>query len=1409
MTFSFSKLGRFCWKLLAIFLVLFALAVSLIRGLLPHLDSVRQELISFVGAEYQIKAQVGEISAHWQAYGPVVTVDNLVLPEQKYLPIAIDLKQVEFKLDFWQTLLALSPQIENVIVDGVNVELDLDKLTQSSDQIEVANVASVSNEPESLDWLYGLLLEQLNQYSLSNIQVKILSQKHDFRPIHLQDFHWRNQGELHQGQGQLLLDSSKAANEYLQLKFRFTGDGYEPITVKGHAYLAANSLDIGQWSARHKAMNKDVNAPHMQGVVNLQAWADFSLRKWQSALVSFSPSWLQWDLDNHEQKFEINKGLLAWKHDESSRWHVRSQDFELVSNGKPWTDFYLDADYQFGHFTSHLSAIDVAALEPLLPLYPLLDEHTLSQWHSLSPQGQVGPISLKYSAEKGLDIKSNIKQLSWSAFKGIPGSSSMNADIELHGSELIAKLPSQSYQVDFGGMFLKPLSFNGQPINASFNFDSLQLKIPELNFSNSDIALNAKALLDFKMQTSMSLAASVNIKNVSKAHLYFPVEAMGHDLSDYLASALKSGKVPRANVVWNGNFSDFPYANHEGIFQAGFNLKAGKFRFQPNWPAITQLDLRALFQNERMDLWVNKGKLVHVNADGAHVFIPTLDEKAELGVQAELDTKGEDATEVLQSSALSDSVGEVLKVVQVNGPIKGTLDLNIPLYEGGNESIRGQVELNNNPVYVSKPGIELAKVTGKVRFHNDVVEGDNVTAKLFEQPLQFSFDTGPMQSGTKLVVNLDGQWDLDKLPVTLNNPMQEYYSGNADWKGKLKVLFNDSGYSLQANVHSDLLGAQLDLPDHFLKQKDERRLFQAEFVSNNNNTTLGFKLGKQFEFWGQLDPKTGDKLKSYDLMIGRLFKPGDRLMTSDGHLYMDVGQTNLNDWLPILDSFATSAKGNQQVAGQRNSEASRDGFFPPLNQLVVKADELKVFGQPLKQLSMTGRKIYNTWQLNADSDEFKGQVDFYPDWEQQGIKITAEKLHLFADDELDKLDGSVEPENPNVIPAIDIKMNSEVLDVIPPIALTASDFSFMGYKLGSIDFRGRRVGQDYQVENLILTTPATKVTSTGTWFAKDNSHTDATQMHFRIHANKFDDLAKQFNVDPGIRDSELNGDFKLRWQGAPYDFHASRLNGDVHFQLNKGHLSEVSDKGARIFSLFSLDSLLRKLSFDFSDVFGKGLYYNTFKGDLRIDDGVVKTTNTNMDAVAGTMKVRGYTDLMHQSLNYDIRFSPKLASSVPTVVLLSTSAWTLGIGAFALTKVLEPVIEVISEIRFRLTGTMNKPKLEELERKSKEIEIPEAVLKKAYPEALKKKQEDEAKKQTKLEGVKTNSLDADNLNHQSEKREPKAIPKENVSSNSTPLEESQQQNISYLRGYRYADQPIAMPKQQRCARKSEFYSLAA
>jgi len=379
----------------------------------------------------------------------------------------------------------------------------------------------------------------------------------------------------------------------------------------------------------------------------------------------------------------------------------------------------------------------------------------------------------------------------------------------------------------------------------------------------------------------------------------------------------------------------------------------------------------------------------------------------------------------------------------------------------------------------------------------------------------------------------------------------------------------------------------------------------------------------------------------------------------------------------------------------------------------------------------------------------------------------------------------------------------------------------------------------YRIQTLSLTTPEVSLQGNGIWQQQNGQN--QTELTVSLNASQFNYLSQQLGIDPGVNEAPLKMNAELKWQGAPYAFSLNTLNGKVKFELGKGHLSQVSDKGARIFSLFSLDSLVRKLSLDFSDVFGQGMYFNSFSGNLQIDNGVVKTTDTEMDAIAGNMKVRGYTDLTSESLNYDIRFVPQLASSVPTVVLLSTSAWTLGLGAFALTKVLEPVIEVISEIRFRVTGTMSDPVVEELERKSKEIEIPESILPMVGGELPAPTEGAEPKTDaapvknsapTKTDATPTVEPEKNNGQPAPDADKPKVEPAKAVEGEALPqaptlpkvepadppqVEPEQPKpvspkvalSINTIQGDSHAHQPVAMSEQSRRQRESVVYRIAA
>ncbi|MDR8522169.1 YhdP family protein [Shewanella fidelis] len=1275
---------RFCWQFLAIILVLFALMVSLFRGLLPQLDQVRVELINYVGSEYQVEVEVGKLAAEWQAYGPALTVKNFVLPAQQNLPVTLIFNQVNVKFDFWQSIITASPQIEDVIFDGVNVALDLDHLKSLQPR--------ESSTAMQTDWLYKLLLEQLDRFSITDARFQLLSKQHDYRPIFIKDMKWRNANGRHRGEGKLFLDEDASEVEQLALNVDLTGSGYRPESLVGQFYLAASSLDIGEWASRQPNPYDATKRLPLEGVVNLQAWAEFANRDISSVAVALQPSWLEWHLNDKPQRLTVESGGLLWRPD-AQGWRLNSHDLHFSTNDQAWPELQLQANKGEAGIDASLNQLDLAMLLPLLPLIPGVEPQGLKTWQALKPMGKIKQVQAHW--DKLLSqpkVNLALEQVTWQASDAILGSAPVDAELSLVDETLQFALPKQSYTLDFNGGFEAPIQLEGDSFSGEFNLAELALSLPQIHFSNQDLDIDAAVRLEFAEAAHMALLANVKIHDVANVHQYFPLNGMSSSLVSYLTQALKAGKTEDAVVLWHGAFSDYPYTNQDGLFQAGFTLSDATYEFEPSWPEVDQLNLSALFENKAMKLWINQGQLLDVNASGAYIGIPDLGEKSLLEVKLDLATTAEAANEVIQKSPLKGSVGATLDVVQISGDISGQIDLSIPLYDGESEVIKGTVNFDDTPVYITEPGIALTGVTGQLQFINDVVSGKGFTAKLYQQPLQFSFNTESMNKNYGVNVELDGQWQLANLPAELNNPLSPYYSGQADWSGDLRLIFDPIGYRVQARVESDLLGTALDLPVPFAKDAAEAKHLVAELIGDNKTASLGIKLDKQLEFWGGFDAGSGNRLAHYDILLGRLFKPGDMLRKNKGHLQIDIDQTEFSPWLPIIQGFVSQTADAEMTPDGSVTEQS-SGFFPALVSIDANFNHLNLMGQPLADVHFVAEPTEHAWRFDITSQEFDGRIDFYPDWVKQGLKIVASKFHM-----------SPEPRTEETA-----HYKSEtIMANLPPLAVDVDDFALYGKSLGHLVLQGTPNGELYQIQTVSITTPNVELKGKGDW--NMTAGKNITSFQLSLDAEKFDYLSEKLGIDPGLKDAPTAVTADISWTGAPYAFSLETLNGEVVFDLGKGHLSEVSDKGARIFSLFSLDSLLRKLSLDFSDVFGKGLYFDSFGGTLNIDNGVVKTTDTEMNAVAGNMRVRGFTDLTTESLNYDIRFVPQLASSVPTVVLLSTGGWTFGLGAFALTKVLEPVIEVISEIRFRLTGTMSEPKLEELERKSKEIEIPESAL---------------------------------------------------------------------------------------------------
>jgi len=275
-------------------------------------------------------------------------------------------------------------------------------------------------------------------------------------------------------------------------------------------------------------------------------------------------------------------------------------------------------------------------------------------------------------------------------------------------------------------------------------------------------------------------------------------------------------------------------------------------------------------------------------------------------------------------------------------------------------------------------------------------------------------------------------------------------------------------------------------------------------------------------------------------------------------------------------------------------------------------------------------------------------------------------------------------------------------NTLPPIYFYCQSCGVHGIDLGEITLDIAKEGNGLAIRQLLVKSDETNVTATGYW--KHVGGEIQSALNGTLTSPDVGQMLKEYGVESGIKDSSANVAFDITWPNAPMDFGFEQLNGNVEWSLSDGYLTELSDKGSRIFTLFSLNSLVRKLSLDFRDVFAKGFFYDDMGGTLSIVDGKAYTDDTEIDGGAGEIEIKGFTDLNTGGLNYNVSFAPNVTGNLPFLVYFLATPPT-ALAALAIDQVLTSA-KVISNVNYRVTGTIKDPKFDEVERNSKDISLP-------------------------------------------------------------------------------------------------------
>ena len=131
----------------------------------------------------------------------------------------------------------------------------------------------------------------------------------------------------------------------------------------------------------------------------------------------------------------------------------------------------------------------------------------------------------------------------------------------------------------------------------------------------------------------------------------------------------------------------------------------------------------------------------------------------------------------------------------------------------------------------------------------------------------------------------------------------------------------------------------------------------------------------------------------------------------------------------------------------------------------------------------------------------------------------------------------------------------------------------------------------------------------------------------------------------------------------------------------------------RMLSLFSLQTIPRRLSLDFSDLFEQGYSFDFMRGDFSMKQGSAYTQKPAVFEGPGAyITASGRIGLLAQDYDLNLSVAPHVTESLPIVAGALTLNPFVGAAAWVVNKVvLSREVARVATYNYKVTGPWNAP----------------------------------------------------------------------------------------------------------------------
>jgi len=1078
--------------------------------------------------------------------------------------------------------------------------------------------------------------------------------------------------------------------------------------------------------------------------------APLAFRQWQGELTwvhqpessTLGFRGLAFELDDGA-RWPASTGQLTWQH---ARWPQALDEgiWRLTRGGEASTD--------------RLDLSVLAAIADRLPMSPGIREALAH----LAPQGEVTEASWRWSglpdAPKSYRAAGRVRQLSLAPDEadGRPGFKGLSGTFEATQDGGNADVTVNEGWLAFPGIFEQPeiplrslTARVGWQVRAAEGErpSQWQVNVSKVSFANAD----ATGQLEGQWQTGgwggaradrlpgrLQLKGKLDQAQATAVWRYLPT-TLPASARHYVRDAIQSGVGEQVQFEVAGTLDDFPFPEDKGgRFRVKVPVRDVRMDYVParllsehgetpsaTWPAFTQLRGLLLFEGQRLVIQGATGVLGTVGT-GTFVMRNVEGRIADLGAQdPHLSIRGQGAGQLadmlkfLGQSPIGEWTGQVMQPAQAQGTGQMKLALDIPLDRTIDTRVQGEVTLDDGQVANLRlqPGLPVFdQLRGKVSFTESELKVQ-ARAQVWGNDMeihggrsanrQIHFEAqGKLQAATLAQAREFGIIPVIAQRLSGESPVQVSVSMVPDAQGRMAA-------GPTVVVQSSLLGMAASWPAPLNKAPATSWPLKVTYRPDDaqwQRDAISVELGQATLTTPQLQVELR---RDVSAAHARFLRGGIQLwqgnMAAPSSLTLPPSGMSAQVLLPLLDvdAWLPVARQLHATASQSTTEGGESAEVYLPRAIAVKTALLQFRQRSIKDVTGTlSHPTPDIWRAQIDAAQVAGQIDWTPDPSGNGQRLIARLSRLsipqtdaqaFEDQAAEQLTGT----STSRLPAVDVVVDQ---------------FDWRGIPLGKLEILAsnralaNEAVPEWRLQRFQMGNPDARLTAQGQWAlaaaARGVGARSAALSHsnfqFALDIANSGQLLTRLGLPKTLKDGKGTLTGQIGWQGSPLEPDPLTMVGDVKVEIAEGQFLKVDPGAAKLLGVLSLQSLQRRLTLDFRDLFDRGFAFDSIDGDVTVGQGLARTRNLRMRGVSAVVLLEGEANLAQETQDIHVYVIPEINASGASLAYAAINP-VVGLGTFVAQWLLRKQVAAAGTQEFRVTGPWSSPNVDKLQ-----VKVPEA-----------------------------------------------------------------------------------------------------